>query len=135
MTINLTCFSNIKDYILAIIDVVYQIVFLSFRLLLFKYIMPIFKKHLFVCTFGQSCKETQAGFVFEELKRRIYEKCDKNDIRVNRAGCLGQCGLGPVIAIYPENTWYKGVQISDCAEITQSIVDDTVVIRLKHDKI
>ncbi len=31
MTINLTCFSNIKDYILAIIDVVYQIVFFKFQ--------------------------------------------------------------------------------------------------------
>ena len=35
------------------------------------------------------------------------------------AGCLDRCGQGPVIVIYPEETWYTYVDQSDLDEIIE----------------
>ena len=34
-------------------------------------------------------------------------------IRVNNAGCMDQCGHGPMVAVYPENVWYGHVTPDD----------------------
>ena len=41
------------------------------------------------------------------------------DVRVNKSGCLAQCGHGPMIAVYPENVWYAGVKLEDVTEIVE----------------
>jgi (2Fe-2S) ferredoxin len=41
-------------------------------------------------------------------------------IRVNKAGCLDACNLGPVMVIYPEGTWYTFIDTDDIEEIIQS---------------
>ena len=41
----------------------------------------------------------------------------KKEVEVLRTGCLGLCGVGPNISIYPDNIIYKTVQVSDVKEI------------------
>ncbi len=38
-------------------------------------------------------------------------------IRVSKSGCLGRCGLGPCIVIYPEGVWYTYTTFADIDEI------------------
>lgn len=45
-----------------------------------------------------------------------------NDARVNTAGCLDRCELGPTIVIYPEAVWYACKTIEDAEEILQEHV-------------
>ena len=53
-------------------------------------------------------------------------------IRINQAGCLDRCELGPVLVIYPEETWYTYVDESDIDEIVEEhLVHGRVVERLK----
>jgi (2Fe-2S) ferredoxin len=40
-------------------------------------------------------------------------------IRINTAGCLDRCELGPVIVIYPEETWYSYLDREDIDEIIE----------------
>ena len=55
----------------------------------------------------------------EYAKKRVKELGlnGKGGVRINQAGCLDRCELGPVIVVYPEGTWYSYVDESDVDEI------------------
>ena len=53
-------------------------------------------------------------------------------VRINKAGCLGRCDQGPVMVVYPEETWYSFVDNDDLEEIIQEdLLNNRVVERLK----
>jgi (2Fe-2S) ferredoxin len=53
-------------------------------------------------------------------------------VRINTAGCLDRCELGPVLVIYPEGTWYTYVDRQDLDEIIdQHLVNGRIVERLR----
>ena len=41
----------------------------------------------------------------------------QNSVRVNHAGCMGQCGNGPMVAVYPEAIWYAHVDVAGAEQI------------------
>lgn len=45
-------------------------------------------------------------------------------VRVNKAGCLDRCELGPVVVVYPDNVWYTYVDEHDIDEIVESHLRD-----------
>ena len=52
-------------------------------------------------------------------------------VRINKAGCLERCEEGPVIVIYPEETWYTYIDKEDIDEIIEEhLVHGRVVERL-----
>lgn len=52
--------------------------------------------------------------------------------RVNKAGCLDRCELGPVVVVYPEAVWYTYVDENDIDEIIEShVVNGEPVARLR----
>jgi (2Fe-2S) ferredoxin len=88
--------------------------------------MP-FKHHLFFCLNERSngencCAQHNAFELFTYAKNRIKELglSGAGRIRVNKAGCLDACNLGPVMVIYPEGTWYTFIDADDIEEIIQS---------------
>ena len=38
-------------------------------------------------------------------------------VRINSAGCLDRCELGPTMVIYPEGVWYSPKSVADIDEI------------------
>ena len=55
----------------------------------------------------------------------------KGGVRINSAGCLDRCELGPVVVIYPEGIWYTYVDWEDVDEIIREhLVNGRVVPRL-----
>jgi (2Fe-2S) ferredoxin len=38
-------------------------------------------------------------------------------VRINSAGCLDRCELGPTMVIYPEGVWYTYADTADIDEI------------------
>jgi (2Fe-2S) ferredoxin len=82
--------------------------------------MSIYKKHVFVCTGGKTCPDQGSNEVCQALRQEIAELGLKKEIRINKSGCLDQCGNGPMIVVYPEGIWYAHVQIADCHEIIRS---------------
>lgn len=70
------------------------------------------------------------------MKKRIKELglSGKDQVRVNTAGCLDRCDLGPVIVIYPQGTWYTYLDEEDVDEIIESLLADGKPIARLHIK-
>jgi sirohydrochlorin cobaltochelatase len=77
--------------------------------------------HVAVCT-NQTCAADGAPAVLERLRQtaRDSEACD---VRITRSSCLGRCGEGPMVAVYPDGVWYGGVEPDDTGEIVSSHLD------------
>lgn len=87
-------------------------------------------RHVFVCSTGETCEAQGGAEVRNALKKLVVDAGLKHQIRINHCGCLGQCGLGPNIVIYPEGVWYMGVSLEDVPDIFHSLISGTSVERL-----
>lgn len=74
---------------------------------------PYFDAHLFVCTNRRpdghkrgSCAADGSEHLRNYMKARAKELGIRN-IRVNSAGCMDRCEMGPCLVIYPEGVWYR----------------------------
>lgn len=56
------------------------------------------------------------------MKARAKEMGLEPNIRINSAGCLERCELGPAMVIYPEGIWYTYQTKEDIDEILQTHV-------------
>jgi NADH:ubiquinone oxidoreductase subunit E len=43
--------------------------------------------------------------VHSRLKSLVVQAGLKGRVRVNHAGCLDQCGFGPMMVVYPDNVY------------------------------
>ncbi|NHN47819.1 ferredoxin [Halostella sp. JP-L12] len=79
------------------------------------------EKHVAVCT-NQTCAADGSAAVLERLRQaaRDSEACDA---RITRSSCLGRCGDGPMVAVYPDGVWYGGVAEDDAERIVSSHLD------------
>ena len=78
-------------------------------------------RHVAACT-NQTCAADGAPAVLERLRQEARDAED-GSVRVTRSSCLGQCGDGPNVAVYPDSVWYQGVDPDDAARIVSSHVD------------
>ncbi|WP_353634235.1 CbiX/SirB N-terminal domain-containing protein [Halobacterium sp. NMX12-1] len=83
-------------------------------------------KHVAVCT-NQTCAADGAPAVLERL-RQAARDADDGNVRVTRSSCLGQCGDGPNVAVYPEGVWYQRVQPDDADRIVASHLDSERIV-------
>ncbi|MDS0221707.1 NAD(P)H-dependent oxidoreductase subunit E [Haloarcula sp. S1AR25-5A] len=87
------------------------------------------EKHVAVCT-NQTCAQDGAPAVLERLRQAARDS-DQCDARITRSSCLGRCGEGPMVAVYPDGVWYGGVDDDDAPEIVSSHLDrDRIVSEL-----
>ncbi|MFN0204895.1 MAG: (2Fe-2S) ferredoxin domain-containing protein [Planctomycetota bacterium] len=96
--------------------------------------MSKFKHHIFVCENERApgdprgcCSAKGSVEVREALKKECNKRGLKGIVRVNKAGCLDQCHVGPSVVIYPEQTWYGGVKLEDVTKIVDSLQKGEVV--------
>lgn len=101
--------------------------------------MSFYKHHVFFCTNSrddgrQSCGDCEAQSLRDYAKKEIKKRglSGEGKIRINSAGCLDRCASGPVIVVYPRETWYTYVDEEDIDEIiSEHLENDRVVERLK----
>ena len=97
-----------------------------------------FQQHVFFCVNQRddgraSCADCGARQVQQYAKQRIKELNlnGPGKVRINQAGCLDRCELGPVLVIYPEGIWYTYVDNDDIDEIIDShLMHGKIVQRL-----
>ena len=101
--------------------------------------MSYYQHHVFFCTNerddGQPCCQNFGATELRNYaKQRIKELglSGQGKIRINTAGCLDRCGEGPVIVIYPDETWYTYIDKEDIDEIIdEHLINGRPVERLK----
>jgi len=101
--------------------------------------MSPYHKHVFFCVnqraAGEDCcnnhnAQAARDYVKDKVKM-LGISTEKNTIRINSAGCLGRCDVGPVIVVYPEAVWYTYIDQADLDEIIEEhLTNGRVVERL-----
>ena len=86
--------------------------------------------HVFVCTNDRggtrkSCADGKSLLLRSALKREIKDHGWQGKVRVSKSGCMGLCGQGPNVMLYPQQIWFSDVSRDDLAEIIKR-VDDIV---------
>jgi (2Fe-2S) ferredoxin len=98
--------------------------------------MPVFEKHVFVCTRGEWCPSIDGDGlgVHAALKQAVRDAGLADRIRINHAGCFSQCGNGPMAVVYPDAIWYAALTPEDAGEIVREhLAGGAPVERLRYD--
>ncbi len=101
--------------------------------------MSYYKHHAFMCTNkrddGRICCENAGASklrAYAKAKIKALGISGKEGVRVNTAGCLDRCGMGPVMVVYPEEVWYHYENEGDIDEIIDShFIGNKIVERLR----
>lgn len=98
---------------------------------------PYYRHHLFFCTNSRDddkpyCQQHDALALRDYAKKRV-KALKLKKVRVNTAGCLNRCALGPILVIYPEGIWYHYQNQADIDEIIEShLINGEIVERLQR---
>ena len=86
---------------------------------------PYYEAHVFCCTNRRPAGHPRgccAEKGSEELRDYMKDKARAlglKGMRINNAGCLDRCELGPTMVIYPEGVWYAVTSKGDIDEVLQ----------------
>jgi len=98
-------------------------------------VMPVFERHVFVCTSGEWCPRVDGDGigVRDALKAAVKAAGLSDRVRVNHAGCFSQCGNGPMAVVYPDEVWYAALTPADADEIVdEHLAGGRPVERLRY---
>lgn len=82
--------------------------------------------HIFCCTNQRPATHRRGCCIAKGAQELCDYMCRRSmamglqGIRVNHAGCLNRCELGPTMVIYPEGVWYTYSCEKDIDEILKS---------------
>lgn len=84
-----------------------------------------FQRHVFCCINVREkghprgcCAEKGSAQLRDYMKARCKELgLGGRQVRINNAGCLDRCELGPNLVVYPEGVWYTYRNEADLDEI------------------
>jgi len=85
-----------------------------------------FKCHVFVCTNDRkgkrkSCADNNSAQIRNVLKEEVSNRGWKPQVRVSQCGCMGLCGAGPNVILYPQKIWFSEVSENDVSEVIEAI--------------
>lgn len=87
-------------------------------------------RHVLVCG-NADCADRGSLEVLAQLRRLVKRAGRARDIRITKTHCVGRCGEGPAVAVYPDGIWYRGVRVVDAEElVTTHLVGGQLVGRL-----
>jgi (2Fe-2S) ferredoxin len=91
---------------------------------------PFYRLHVFCCTnrrpagHPRGCCAERSSEALRDHMKDAAKKLGLKDVRINAAGCLDRCELGPTMVIYPEGVWYS------CK--TEADIDEVLNTHVKH---
>jgi sirohydrochlorin cobaltochelatase len=88
------------------------------------------RKHVLVCG-NADCASRGSISLIGTLRRLVKSHGHEQSIRITKTACMGRCGEGPAVAIYPDGIWYRSVNADDAAELVQQhLMNDKLIARL-----
>ncbi|MBR1846356.1 MAG: SLBB domain-containing protein [Bacilli bacterium] len=76
------------------------------------------KRAVVVCG-GTGCIANNSMDIEEELRKEIAAHGLQDRVSINHVGCFGFCSQGPFVKIFPEDTLYRAVKVSDVKAIVE----------------
>ncbi len=76
------------------------------------------KRHIAICG-GTGCLSSNSKQIKEEFEKLIKEFKLEDKVTINLVGCFGFCSQGPFVKIYPEDTLYHAIKVSDVKRIVE----------------
>ena len=80
--------------------------------------------HFFICINQRTpghpkgdCASKQSREVFTKFQEETEKRQLWETVAVSGSSCLGSCGMGPTVVVYPEGVWYGKVGVKDVDEI------------------
>jgi sirohydrochlorin cobaltochelatase len=88
------------------------------------------RRHVLVCG-NVDCASRGSVALIAELRRAVRRIGREREIRITKTSCMGRCGEGPTVAVYPDGIWYRGVSATDANEMVERhLIGDQLVARL-----
>lgn len=89
--------------------------------------MSYYRHHVFFCCNQRPpgdrscCNDKGATALRDYAKQKVKALglAGEGRVRINQAGCLDRCELGPCVVVYPEGVWYRYVDEEDIDEIVE----------------
>jgi NADP-reducing hydrogenase subunit HndC len=86
--------------------------------------MEPFRYHVYACQQEKPggapcCSARGAAAVLDTLRKELAAQGLMDTVQVTTCGSLGLCERGPNLVVYPEGTWYAGVQVADVPELVR----------------
>jgi (2Fe-2S) ferredoxin len=75
-------------------------------------IMEPYRRHVLICTGGFCSVDRRGRALYSQLASLLEREgllFGPTRVKRSEAPCLGVCGGGPIVAVYPEGVWYGGV--------------------------
>ena len=71
------------------------------------------ERRLLVCQ-NRTCRKQGSAKVLA-----AFQTFDIPNITVEKSGCLGKCGNGPMVLVLPEEVWYSHVEPQDISAVLE----------------
>ena len=68
---------------------------------------------LLVCQ-NRTCKKQGSAKVLT-----VFEALNLPNIKVEKSGCLGKCGSGPIVLVLPDKVWYNNVDAQSISKVVE----------------
>ncbi|MDR3312177.1 MAG: NAD(P)H-dependent oxidoreductase subunit E, partial [Spirochaetaceae bacterium] len=92
------------------------------------------ERYIFVCG-GTACESSASALIYDNLLEEAKKQGAADQVQVIKTGCFGFCEKGPIVKVYPEDSFYVEVKPGDAAEIiSEHILNGREVTRLLYDK-
>ena len=80
------------------------------------------RRHVFLCLGPRCCTPEVGQAAWDKLKESMREaglKSGPNTCQRTKVGCLRICTGGPTMLVYPEGTWYRGMNADHIPRFVQ----------------
>ncbi len=89
-----------------------------------------YERHVFFCVnerpdgHPRGCCMAKGSVKIRNYMKARAKELGLKRIRINSAGCLDRCELGPTVVVYPEGIWYKCESNDDADRILEAHLRD-----------
>ena len=90
-------------------------------------ISGVAQRHVLVCG-GTGCTSGNSKIIYERLIAKLEEAGLKDEVKVIMTGCFGLCSKGPIVVVYPDDSFYTHVKPDDVDEIVSEHLDRKSVV-------
>jgi sirohydrochlorin cobaltochelatase len=85
------------------------------------------RKHVLVCG-NADCASRGSISLIGTLRRLVKHVGQEQGIRITKTGCMGRCGEGPTLVVYPDGIWYRAVTVADAPQLVEEhLLNDRLV--------